>query len=212
MLETILDYGQIIIADIVLSGDNALIIGMAAAGLAPELRKKAIVFGMVIAALLRVVFALIATKLLGIPGLLLVGALLLFWVCWSLYKEIRANSHAQAEGELANLDSDATPRTTLSQALMAITIADISMSLDNVLAVAAIADGDTQKLVIGLGLAILLMAFAATLIMKLLARYPLISWLGLIVLIYVAADMFYRGIFDTEYGVLSYLRSTGMIG
>jgi len=167
---------------------------------------------MVIAALLRVVFALIATKLLGIPGLLLVGALLLFWVCWSLYKEIRANSHAQAEGELANLDSDATPRTTLSQALMAITIADISMSLDNVLAVAAIADGDTQKLVIGLGLAILLMAFAATLIMKLLARYPLISWLGLIVLIYVAADMFYRGIFDTEYGVLSYLRSTGMIG
>jgi len=212
MLETILDYGQIIIADIVLSGDNALIIGMAAAGLAPELRKKAIVFGMVIAALLRVVFALIATKLLGIPGLLLVGALLLFWVCWSLYKEIRANSHAQAEGDLANLDSDATPRTTLSQALMAITIADISMSLDNVLAVAAIADGDTQKLVIGLGLAILLMAFAATLIMKLLARYPLISWLGLIVLIYVAADMFYRGIFDTEYGVLSYLRSTGMIG
>ena len=81
MLNTILDYGQIIIADIVLSGDNALIIGMAAAGLAPELRKKAILFGMVIAALLRVVFALIATKLLGIPGLLLVGALLLFWVC-----------------------------------------------------------------------------------------------------------------------------------
>ena len=92
MLNTILDYGQIIIADIVLSGDNALIIGMAAAGLAPELRKKAILFGMVIAALLRVVFALIATKLLGIPGLLFVGALLLFWVCWSLYKEIRANS------------------------------------------------------------------------------------------------------------------------
>lgn len=211
MLETIVDYGQIIIADIVLSGDNALIIGMAAAGLAPELRKKAIVFGMVIAALLRVVFALIATKLLGIPGLLLIGGLLLFWVCWSLYKEIRANAHANAQDELAALDENAAPRTTLSQALWAITIADISMSLDNVLAVAAIADGDTQKLVIGLGLAILLMAFAATLIMKLLARYPAISWIGLIVLLYVAADMLYRGIVHEEYGILAYMRSIGVL-
>ena len=211
MLNTILDYGQIIIADIVLSGDNALIIGMAAAGLAPELRKKAILFGMVIAALLRVVFALIATKLLGIPGLLLVGALLLFWVCWSLYKEIRASSHAQAEDELENLEDNGAPRRTLKQALIAITIADVSMSLDNVLAVAAIADGDTNKLVIGLGLAILLMAFAATLIMKLLARYPWISWLGLIVLVYVATDMFYRGIFDAENGILAYLRSSGIM-
>jgi len=212
MLNTILDYGQIIIADIVLSGDNALIIGMAAAGLAPELRKKAILFGMVIAALLRVVFALIATKLLGIPGLLFVGALLLFWVCWSLYKEIRANSHAQAEGDLENLENNGAPRRTLKQALIAITIADVSMSLDNVLAVAAIADGDTNKLVIGLGLAILLMAFAATLIMKLLARYPWISWVGLIVLLYVATEMLYRGIFDETNGILAYLRSTGMLG
>ena len=85
MLEHIVDLGSIIIADIVLSGDNALIIGMAAAGLAPELRKKAILYGMVVAAVLRVVFAVIATKLLGIPGLLLVGALLLYWVCWTLY-------------------------------------------------------------------------------------------------------------------------------
>ena len=212
MLNTILDYGQIIIADIVLSGDNALIIGMAAAGLAPELRKKAILFGMIIAALLRVVFALIATKLLGIPGLLLVGALLLFWVCWSLYKEIRSNSHAQAEGELENLENDGAPRRTLKQALIAITIADVSMSLDNVLAVAAIADGDSTKLVVGLGLAILLMAFAATLIMKLLARYPWISWLGLIVLVYVASEMLYRGIFDETNGILAYLRSTGVLG
>jgi len=211
MLETILDYGQIIIADIVLSGDNALIIGMAAAGLAPELRKKAILFGMIIAALLRVVFALIATKLLGIPGLLLVGALLLFWVCWSLYKEIRSNSHAQAEDDLENIENSGAPRRTLKQALIAITIADVSMSLDNVLAVAAIADGDTNKLVIGLGLAILLMAFAATLIMKLLARYPWISWLGLIVLVYVATEMLYRGIFDADNGILAYLRVAGIM-
>jgi len=212
MLNHILDYGQIIIADIVLSGDNALIIGMAAAGLAPELRKKAILFGMIIAALLRVVFALIATKLLGIPGLLFVGALLLFWVCWSLYKEIRANSHAKAEDELENLDGDGAPRRTLKQALIAITVADVSMSLDNVLAVAAIADGDSHKLVIGLGLAILLMAFAATLIMKLLARYPWISWVGLAVLMYVALEMFYRGIFDETNGILAYLRSSGLMG
>ena len=213
MLEHVLDYGQIIIADIVLSGDNALIIGMAAAGLAPELRKKAIIFGMVIAALLRVVFAVIATKLLGIPGLLLVGSLLLFWVCWSLYTEIRSQSHAAAlEGEGADAATEGAPRRTLGQALIAITVADVSMSLDNVLAVAAIADGDTNKLVIGLGLAILLMAFAATLIMKLLARYPWISWVGLIVLVYVALEMFYRGIFDESNGILAYLRSAGLIG
>ncbi len=213
MLENILDLGQIIIADIVLSGDNALIIGMAAAGLAPDLRKKAILFGMVIAALLRVVFALVATKLLGIPGLLLVGGLLLFWVCWSLYKEIRSQSHSQAmtaDGEIVG-DGDGKQRT-LGQALIAITIADVSMSLDNVLAVAAIADGDTNKLIFGLALAIILMAFAATMIMKLLGKYPWISWVGLIVLIYVAAEMLYRGIFDETNGILKYLQSAGMIG
>lgn len=214
MLETVIDYGQIIIADIVLSGDNALIIGMAAAGLAPDLRKKAIIFGMVIAALLRVVFALIATKLLGIPGLLFVGSLLLFWVCWSLYTEIRSHNRAELPADEAGDAAaiEGAPRRTLSQALIAITIADVSMSLDNVLAVAAIADGDTNKLVIGLGLAIVLMAFAATLIMKLLTKYPWISWLGLIVLLYVAAEMFYRGIFDETNGILAYLRSAGFIG
>lgn len=213
MLANVLDLGQIIIADIVLSGDNALIIGMAAAGLAPDLRKKAILFGMVIAALLRIVFALIATKLLGIPGLLLVGALLLFWVCWSLYKEIRSQSHAaQLEAAEGAVEAKEGKQKTLAQALIAITIADVSMSLDNVLAVAAIADGDTNKLIFGLGLAIVLMAFAATMIMKLLGKYPWISWLGLIVLVYVALEMFYRGIFDETNGILTYLRSTGMIG
>ncbi len=210
MLENILDLGQIIIADIVLSGDNALIIGMAAAGLPAHQRKKAILFGMVIAALLRIVFALIATKLLGVPGLLFVGSLLLFWVCWSLYTEIRSQRHALVEeGEV---DAEGAPRRTLGQALIAITIADVSMSLDNVLAVAAIADGDSNKLIFGLALAILLMAFAATLIMKLLTRYPWISWLGLIVLLYVAAEMFYRGIFDDETGILAYARAAGFIG
>jgi len=207
MWENILDFGQIVIADIILSGDNALIIGMAAAGLAPELRKKAILFGMIIAAVLRIVFAIVATKLLGIPGILFVGACLLFWVCWRLYHDLRESTEERAVDAM-ELAEDETqgytgpPRRTMLSALISITIADVSMSLDNVLAVAAIADGDAQKLVFGLGLAILLMAFAATMIMKLLTRYPWISWLGLAVLLYVASEMMYRGLLDPSYGIL----------
>ncbi|MEW7008783.1 MULTISPECIES: TerC family protein [unclassified Lentilitoribacter] len=206
MLELIIDYSQIIIADLILSGDNALVIGMAAAGLSPELRKKAILYGMIIAAVMRIVFAVIATSLLDVPGILFIGALLLFWVCWTLFKEIREGQSEEAEDamEIAdNLEAGYTgaPRRTMFSALVSITIADVSMSLDNVLAVAAIADGNTTTLVFGLGLAIILMAFAATLIMKLLAKYPWISWLGLIVLLYVAGEMMKRGIFDAPNGV-----------
>ncbi len=202
----VLDFGKIIIADLILSGDNALIIGMAAAGLSPELRKRAILYGMVIAAVLRIVFAIIATSLLEVPGILFIGALLLFWVCYRLFVEIRENVDEQAEHAMEtaeNLEEGYTgaPRRTMFSALVSITIADVSMSLDNVLAVAAIADGDTTMLVFGLGLAIVLMAFAATLIMKLLTRYPWISWLGLFVLIYVAGEMMYRGIFEAPNGI-----------
>ncbi|MBE9475505.1 MAG: YjbE family putative metal transport protein, partial [Proteobacteria bacterium] len=170
MIETYLGFGKIIIADLILSGDNALVIGMVAASLAPELRKKAILYGMIVAAVLRIVFAVIATKLLAVPGILFVGSLLLFWVCWRLYQEIREGIDAQAELALEAASDPASgytgaPRRTLVSALISITIADVSMSLDNVLAVAAIADGDTQMLVFGLGLAIILMAFAATMIM-----------------------------------------------
>lgn len=206
MMDTVFSFGQIIIADLILSGDNALIIGMAAAGLSPQLRKTAIFYGMVIAAVLRIVFAVIATKLLGIPGLLFVGALLLFWVCWRLYVEIRESTDRRAEAALTtagDLEAGYTgaPRRTLFSALVSITIADVSMSLDNVLAVAAIADGDTTMLVFGLGLAIVLMAFAATMIMHILTRYPWISWLGLVVLIYVASEMLFRGFFDINTGI-----------
>lgn len=214
MWDLVADYSKIIIADIVLSGDNALIIGMAAAGLAPELRKKAILFGMVVAAVLRVVFALIATKLLGIPGILLVGALLLFWVCWNLYGEIRNNTdenaaHAMEDAENPEAGYTGPPRRTLAQALWTITLADVSMSIDNVLAVAAIADGDSTKLVVGLAIAIIAMACFATMIMKLLTRYPWISWLGLVVLIWVALEMFYKGVFDPDRGILAYLNTMG---
>ena len=207
MMDTIADFSPIIIADLILSGDNALIIGMAAAGLSPELRKKAILYGMIIAAVLRIIFAVVATKLLGIPGILFVGGLLLIWVCWRLFVEIRAG-HGQEDAHAAMETAGSAqggytgpPRRTMASALISITIADVSMSLDNVLAVAAIADGDTQMLVFGLALAILLMAFAATLIMKLLTKYPWISWLGLIVLIYVAGEMLFRGTFDINHGI-----------
>ncbi|MEL6505519.1 MAG: YjbE family putative metal transport protein [Pseudomonadota bacterium] len=214
MVDLFADYFKIIVADIVLSGDNALIIGMAAAGLAPELRKKAIVFGMVVAAVLRVIFAVIATKLLGIPGILLVGALLLLWVCWNLFKEIRHNIDAKAAEALEDAEDPAdghqgAPRRSLASALWTITLADVSMSIDNVLAVAAIADGDQTKLVVGLAIAIIAMAFFATLIMKLLTRYPWISWLGLIILVYVSLEMLYKGIFDPVRGILAYMAGTG---
>ncbi len=207
MFDQFLGFGQIIIADLVLSGDNALIIGMAAAGLAPDLRKKAILYGMIIAAVLRIVFAVMATKLLGIPGIYFIGGVLLFWVCWRLFQEIRENTDEQALHALESGDDNAgASKRTLGSALLSITIADVSMSLDNVLAVAAIADGDTRQLVFGLGLAIVLMAFAATMIMKLLSRYPWISWAGLSVLLYVSADMLYRGVFDEGTGILALLR------
>lgn len=206
MMDQAMDFAKIVVADLILSGDNALVIGMAAAGLSPELRARAILYGMVIAAGLRIVFAVVATSLLSVPGLLFVGALLLFWVCWRLYHEIV--EHVDDEAVLALETAGdpgegytGPPRKTMKQALISIMIADVSMSLDNVLAVAAIADGDTFMLVFGLGLAILLMAFAATIIMRLLTRYPLISWVGLAVLLYVASEMLLRGTMDADLGL-----------
>lgn len=190
------DFAQIVLADIVLSGDNALIIGLAAAGLAPELRKKAIMFGMAAAAILRIIFAIFATYLLEVQGLLFLGGLLLIWVCWRLYGEIRdqmAERAAEAQEEAEAGGYEGPPRRTLGQALLSITIADVSMSIDNVLAVAAIARENTTLLVFGLALAIALMGFAASIIVKLLTRFPLISWAGLLVLIYVAGRMLYEG-------------------
>jgi YjbE family integral membrane protein len=206
MIEMLLDSGKIVVADLILSGDNALIIGMAAASLSPDLRKKAILYGMVMAAGLRILFAVVATSLLDVKGLLFIGSLLLLWVCWRLFVEIRAGTEdAAAESMGAADDPQAgytgAPRRSLRQALLSIAVADVSMSLDNVLAVAAIADGDEVMLILGLGLAILLMAFAATLIMKLLSRFPWISWLGLAVLLYVAIEMLYRGTVDQTLGV-----------
>ena len=198
MLETVFDIAQIIFADIILSGDNALVIGMAAAGLSPELRKKAIFMGMALAAGLRIFFAVIASYLIAIKGILFIGGLLLSWVCWRFYNEIRDHQAGQAEDALTAKGYQGSPRKQLWQAMVTITIADVSMSIDNVIAVVAIAKDNTTLMVFGLAMAIIFMAFFATMIMKVMTKYPWLSYLGLIFLIYLSADMLWHGWFGTE--------------
>ena len=184
---------QIILADIFLSGDNAIIIGMAAAGLSEKFRRRVIFWGMALAAGFRIMFAAIASFLIQIPGILIFGGVLLTFVCWRFFKEIR-RSHSIAKDEInSELSEKLTEKQQFSQALFTIAVADISMSLDNVVAVAAIAREDTVLLIFGLVLAILLMAFFATMIMKVMTKYPWISWVGLIFLIYLTLKMLIDG-------------------
>ena len=192
-MDTLFDLAQIIFADIILSGDNALVIGMAAAGLSPELRKKAIFMGMALAAGLRIFFAAIATYLLAIQGIIFFGGLLLSWVCWRFYQELREHHAAQEEGAESTKVFEGSERKQLWQAMVTITIADVSMSIDNVVAVAAIARENTSLLVFGLVVAIAFMAFFATVIMRVMSKYPWLSYLGLVFLIYLSAMMLYDG-------------------
>ncbi len=185
---------QIIFADFVLSGDNAVVIAMAAAGLPPELRRQAVMLGMFMAAVMRLLFAIIASYLLAIPGILLIGGILLAWVCWRFYRDLR--QHADNVRSDHDPDQEATgdrTRYQMRRALLTIAMADVSMSIDNVLAIAAIARDDRLLLMLGMALAILLMVLCATLIMRLLRRYPLLSWLGLLFLVYLTALMLYDG-------------------
>ena len=193
MLANLFDIAQIVFADIIMSGDNALIIGMAASGLSPELRKKAIFWGLAMAAGLRVFFAVIASYLISIPGILFVGGLLLSWVCWRFFKEIRKEKITENANLEGADDRDAETTGSLWGALLTITIADVSMSIDNVFAVAAIARENTSLLVFGLVLAIIFMAFFATVIMKVLTKYPWLCWAGLLFLIYLSFELLYDG-------------------
>lgn len=187
---------QVIAIDLVLAGDNAIVIGLAAAGLPSEQRKKAILIGVLAATLLRICFAAITVKLLAIVGLLLAGGILLLWVCWKMWRELRitAADKRAADDALANIESDGTaPRKSLMQAATQIVVADVSMSLDNVLAVAGAARDHPTVLIIGLVLSIALMGVAANYIARLLHRYPWIAYIGLLIILYVALDMIYRG-------------------
>jgi len=196
---------QVIMIDLVLAGDNAIIIGLAAAGLPKEQRSKAILLGIIAATVLRIFFAGITTQLLAIVGLLLAGGLLLLWVCWKMWRELRTPQHEAHAGQeaLADADLDASggvadsaPRKTLRQAAVQIIIADVSMSLDNVLAVAGAAREHPWVLVFGLALSIALMGLAASYIAGLLHRHRWIAYVGLAVILYVALEMIYRGVLE----------------
>ena len=191
---------QIIFADIILSGDNALVIGMAAAGLAAAQRKRAIAIGMAMAAILRILFAIVAAQLLAIKGILLIGGGLLAWVCYRFYHDLkefnRSNDQALADGGATSADGEKPAEKNFGRALFTILVADVSMSIDNIVAVAAIARDNTALLVFGLALAIAFMAFSASLIMKIMIRYRWLSYLGLWFLIYLTITMLYDGLID----------------
>ena len=203
-LEVVFDVIQIIFADIVLSGDNALVIGMAAAGLSAKLRKRAIFIGMALAAGLRILFAITSTYLLAIKGILIVGSVLLAWVCWRFYvdlKEFNGPSvlnitEEAAQGTEKTEPSEGVDDTKFSRALVTILMADVSMSIDNIVAVAAIARDNTTLLVFGLALAIAFMAFFASMIMRIMLKYRWLSWLGLLLLVYLTAMMLHDGLAD----------------
>ena len=186
---------QVILIDLVLAGDNAIVIGLAAAGLPKEQRNKAILIGVGAATLLRIVFATLTTQLLAIVGLLLAGGILLLWVCWKMWRELRAGHEEHAVTSEGT--GEGAPTKTLAQATWQIVIADVSMSLDNVLAVAGAAREHPMVLVFGLALSIALMGLAASFIAKLLQKHRWIAYVGLAVILYVAGEMIYRGALES---------------
>jgi YjbE family integral membrane protein len=184
---------QVILIDLVLAGDNAIVIGLAAAGLAKEQRGRAILIGVIAATVLRIIFAGLTTQLLAIVGLLLAGGILLLWVCWKMWRELRTSHHEENAALAENGGTEGPPTKTLAQATWQIIVADVSMSLDNVLAVAGAAREHPVILIFGLALSVALMGIAATFIAKLLQKHRWIAYVGLAVILYVAGEMIYRG-------------------
>ncbi len=195
-MDFIIDVSQIVLADIVLSGDNALIIGMAAASFAEKDRKKIIFFGLLAAAILRILFALIASYLITVPGLLLLGALLLYWVCFKFYQDIREFSKSDEKNKKEV--SKTVEGKSMKNALITITIADISMSLDNVIAITAIARDQTYLLMFGIAFSILLIAIFASAIVRILTKFKWLSYIGLVFLIYLSTEMAVDGYFQIK--------------
>jgi YjbE family integral membrane protein len=190
---------SVLMIDLVLAGDNAVAVGLAAGGLPAKERKKVILYGLGAAVVLRIGFALITTWLLGVIGLLLAGGVLLLWVCWKMWRELREQiTHDQADAQ-AILDNDPAteprvkPAKTFKQAFLQVLIADVSMSLDNVLAVAGAAREHPAILVFGLLLSIVLMGVAATAIANLLHKHRWIGFVGLAIVLYVAVHMIWEG-------------------
>ena len=185
-------FAQVILIDVILSGDNAIVIGMAVAGLPAAQRNKIIVYGILAATVLRILFASVAVQLLQIIGLTLAGGILLLWVAWKMWRELREQAKAAKAGENGEAKEKPTPKTQ-REAVMQIIVADLSMSIDNVLAVAGAARDHPYILGFGLVLSIALMAVASKAIARLLDRYHWIAYIGLIIIAYVALKMIWDG-------------------
>ena len=192
---------QVVLIDLVLAGDNAIVIGLAAAGLPQAQRGKAILIGIVAATMLRILFAGLATQILQVVGLLFAGGILLLWVCWKMWRELRASpaqpmEAKEAAGAAAGTNVEGKPRKTLVQATWQIIVADVSMSLDNVLAVAGAAREHPMVMIFGLAPSIAMMGVAASFIAHLLQNHRWIAYVGLAVILYVAVEMIFRGTLD----------------
>jgi YjbE family integral membrane protein len=195
-------FGQVLMIDIMLAGDNAIVVGALAAGLPAEQRRKVILIGIIAALVLRIAFALVVTQLMQIVGLTFAGGLLLLWVSWKMWRELKhsGQSHGSPEVE-GDEDSGLKPAKSFAAAAWAVAVADVSMSLDNVLAVAGAAREHPGILIIGLLLAVALMGIAANILAKYIERYRWIAWVGLLVIVYVAGKMIYEGYIDPNVGL-----------
>ncbi|MBI3671390.1 YjbE family putative metal transport protein [Candidatus Azambacteria bacterium] len=190
-LEIIWPLMQIIAIDIMMAADNAIVVGMAAAAVAPEKRKKVLIYGTLIAVVMRIVFALVAVSLLKVIGLTLAGGLLLAYVCWDMYRAIKEGR----DDEKNNIvDKEEKKEASIMRAIMQVVIADISMSLDNVLAVAGAAGEHTNVLILGLFISVTLMAVAASALANMIHKHRWIEWIGLIMITYVAVSMIWHGL------------------
>jgi YjbE family integral membrane protein len=186
----IIALAQVIMIDITLAADNAIVVGLAASRVAPQSKAKVIFWGIVGAVVLRVLLAMVTLQLLAVVGLTLAGGILLLWVCWKMARELWPGRKATADA--AAVAQDVQPLSFRS-AVLQIVVADVSMSLDNVLAVAGTAKGNIVVLVVGLGFSVALMAVAATVVARLLTRHGWLAWLGFVIILYVATDMIWRG-------------------
>jgi len=185
---------EILFIDIVLAGDNAIVVGALAAGLPAEQRRKVILIGVLAALVLRIAFALVVSQLLQIIGLVLAGGILLLWGAWKMYRELRHKQESAGCDEIAGDEhSGLKPAKSFASAAWGVAVADVSMSLDNVLAVAGAAREHPYVLVFGLILSVLLMGAAANLIARYIDRYRWLAWAGLLVILWVALKMIYEG-------------------
>lgn len=184
LLQDLAALGQVLVVDLTLAGDNAVVVGLAVAGLPAAQKRPAIIAGIAGATIIRIVLGAVTLQLLQIVGLLLAGGILLLWVCWKMFRELRRPAHT---------GTGAPPTKSLGQAMLQIVLADLSMSLDNVLAVAGAAQGRLWVLVSGLGVSVVLMGVAASFVARLLERYRWIAWLGLLIVLYIALKLVWDG-------------------